>query len=125
MICPLNIYPNDQFSAYTSKRPLARAHPSVCLNTSEKDRRGKNIEILDKNRKQQHVMSICTISVLASDFLTLPGWLCVRLPSPSIYLCLGVPSQQRERQKTGTHTLYEKLCQEEKKWGKCRRNKKS
>ena len=49
-------------------------------------------------------MSICTISVLAPDFLTLPGWLCV--PAKSIHLSLPASACQasRERQKTGTHS---------------------
>ena len=62
---------------------------------------GKNIEILDKNRKQKHVISICTISVLAPDFLTSPGWLCV--PAKSIHLSLPQCAKAAERKKTETH----------------------
>lgn len=100
MICPLNIHPNGQFSAY-EQRPLWEPSADVFKHMWE-GRHGKNIEILDKNRKQQHVMSICTISVLAPDFLTLPGWLCV--PAKSIHLSLPECASSRERTKTGTHS---------------------
>lgn len=79
------------------------SHPTVFKHMWG-DRRGKNIEILDKNRKQQHVMSICTISALAADFLTLPGWrrcFCQVHPSISASACQA----SRERQKTATHSL--------------------
>lgn len=91
MICPLNIYPSGQSSAYM--RPCEN-HPSV-LKHMWGGRRGKNIEILDKNRKQQHVMSICSISVLAPDFLTLPGWLCA--PAKSVHLSLPPCAKPAER----------------------------
>lgn len=49
MICPLNIYPNGQFSAYMSKEPGDK-RPTVCWNTWG-DRRGENAEALRAKRQ--------------------------------------------------------------------------
>lgn len=57
-------------------------------------------------------MSICTISVLAPDFLTLPGWLCV--PAKSIHLSLPQCAKPAQRENEDKNTLQEKLCQVEK-----------
>lgn len=80
------------------------------------DRRGKNIEILNKNRKQQHVTSICTISVLAKDFLASPGWLCA--PAKSIHLSLPRCAKTEERERRQEHTPGEVMPSGEK-WRKC------
>lgn len=85
------------------------------------DRRGKNIEILDTNRKQQHVKSICTVSVLALDFLTLPGWLCV--PAKSIHPSLPECAKPAVRDRRQEHTLAEVMPRGEK-WRKWQKMKK-
>lgn len=104
MICPFNIYPNGQFSVYTSKEQLR-----MRSDTPREGRRGGNTEMLDKNREvlSPSVPSRCWHSSFAPYQAAY-----VRLPSPSIHPCSSVPSRH-----AGTedgNTLPEKLCQEEK-----------
>lgn len=60
-------------------------------------------------------MSICTISVLAPDFLTLPGWLCVT--AKSVHLSLPRCAKPAERERRQEHTL-EEVPPSEEKWRK-------
>lgn len=74
-----------------------------------KDRRGRNIEMLDKNRE---VLSPSVPSLYWHKSFAPYQAAYVCLPSPSIHPCSSVPSRH-----TGTedsNTLPEKLCQEEK-----------
>lgn len=82
----------------------------MCLDTCEKTDVEKYRNV---RQKQRSVKSICTITLLAQVFCTLPGWLCV--PAKSIHLSLLQCAKPAHRDRRQEHTLREVMPRGKKK----------